>query len=274
LEPRHATLLTAALSPLEYCIVLSLLGAGLIVLSVAAFRNANAPEAQLDRALSATLSTLESGGIQSIISKLLAIPFQVLSVCKDAIVNVITFPFRLVWQVIAAVGRAGGTTEKALTNVARWIASLPSTIAQSLSRLVTRGAQTILSRLSDRSRRTWEALAASISASMVGGFARDIASGVSKAHLAMLSAFASLGMALTSLASLWDQVNNSLNDSALAVESFVLSVIGLVAQTGIRCSKFVWEGPTSVNVAGVHLSEYFNTILESLSTSLATITKR
>jgi hypothetical protein len=269
-----AILLTAAFFPLGYYIVLSLLGAGLIVLSVAAFRNANAPEAQLDRALSATLSTLESGGIQSIISKLLAIPFQVLSACKDAIINVIAFPYRFIWKVIAAVGRAGGTTERALTNVVRWIASLPVTIAQSLSRLVARGAQTILSRVSDRSRRTWEALAASISTSIVGMFVRDIASGISKAHVAILSAFSSLGMALTSMASLWDQVNNPLNDSALAVESCVLSVIGLVAQAGIRYGKRVWDGATSMNVAGVHLSEYFHNILESLSTSLATMTKR
>lgn len=165
----------------------------MIILAVAAFRNATTPEQEIDRALSATLETLGSGTSSAGFAKILSLPFQLLSACKEGIMYVCMLPFRFVSGSIKTVGSASNAMMEAVSSALAWIFGLPANLAKSLINVVGNGLKSLSNGLSDRSRRAMEAL----SASFLGIFAREILAFVSSVAEVLNSGFSSMHLAVT-----------------------------------------------------------------------------
>ena len=86
----------------RFCLtVLTLVGVGSILVSIAAFRKFMAsPEQGLDDALLRTLESTDSKAI----SKLLSIPVDILMAFKNAILSVLKFPLQLVTPFLERLG--------------------------------------------------------------------------------------------------------------------------------------------------------------------------
>jgi hypothetical protein len=243
--------------------VLSILGGGLIVLSVVAFRNIHSTEQELDRVFSASLKAIESGAAVATLSKILSVPVQLLAACKNAIVSAVSFPFRLVHLSVVGIGQAGSATGHVIGDVIQWIIGLPGNAALSFVTFI-----------SNRSRRTAEAL----SASAVAVFVRSLASSYSNSIMAIHTALASIGLALSrgvssldslskSLVSTCGEVVSRMNARMMSTRNKILSV-GATSVYGISYSSF------TLRLYGEELVDFFNRILSRLSRSSGTRAKR
>ena len=93
-------------------------------MSYSAFQNANkAPSEAVDRAFMKTLETHSSR-----LFKLLTFPLDVLIACKDALISVILFPFRLMSRGLAKLGKAGERTRDLIQDWLLWFVNLPTQI--------------------------------------------------------------------------------------------------------------------------------------------------
>jgi hypothetical protein len=93
-------------------------------MSYSAFQNAHqAPSEAVDRAFMKTLETHSSR-----LFKLLTFPLDVLIACKDALFNVFLFPFRLMSQGLAKLGKAGERARDLIQDWLFWLVNLPTQI--------------------------------------------------------------------------------------------------------------------------------------------------
>jgi len=107
--------------------VLTLLGAGLIFISVAAFRNVNqTPSDAADRVF---LNTIEKHTEQML--KLLFLPLEFLVACKDALVGMFLFPFRVLSSGLTRAGKLGESVLASVQNWFLWLLYLPTQILSS-----------------------------------------------------------------------------------------------------------------------------------------------
>jgi hypothetical protein len=108
--------------------VLTVLGLGLIFVSVAAFRNVNQiPSDAADRAfLNAIEKTI------SRLLKLVFLPLDFLIACKDALVNIILFPFRMITSSAFRAGKLGQTLLGSARDWFLWLLYLPAQFLSSL----------------------------------------------------------------------------------------------------------------------------------------------
>jgi hypothetical protein len=108
--------------------VLSMLGVGLIFMSIAAFRNATRPpDDAIDKVF---LDTLESH--TSRLFRLLSLPLDFLLACKDVVVAVLLAPFRLASAGLSRVGKLGGTLIESVQQWLLWLLSFPGALLSSL----------------------------------------------------------------------------------------------------------------------------------------------
>ena len=267
------------------------MGAGLIVLSVAAFRNANATEEQMDRAMSATMSMIESGNV---LSKIASIPFQILTACKDAVVYVVTFPHRLLTRVLTVIGQTGTATKDTVNNAIRWFINLPGGVAKYILNLLRQGSNAILGRISDKSRQTWSAISTSITTSTFGVMVASIANIIGDTYTMLVLSFNSIGATFSKLSSTMDKVDDKLNAWGFAVEMFLSKVVETIrnvyysnvvvgsggggggGSNSLR-RHFSSSSTATINTlnrAGEQLSEFLTKMLDVLATSLSAMTKR
>jgi hypothetical protein len=269
------------LFPCPFCsiLVLSVLGAGLIVFSVAAFRNASAPEQEIGRALSATLKSLENVAATPGFYKFLSLPLQFLTACKAAVISVVMFPFKFVHGSVSTVGRAGGAIMQAVNSIIRWIVGLPGNLANSLTAFLGRGTRAMSSGLSNRSQRAVDA----VSVSFLGIFVRSIASsfaytativkaGVSSIGLALVQVKGSIESASTATMNFGSTVVAKTSGGFVAVETGLAAVeTGLagaalvLGKTGGRVSKGLSGGISGLNGMGDKVAEFMSKIVASIS---------
>lgn len=109
-------------------IVLSVLGIGLIFVSIAAFRNVNQIHSDAtDRAFVDTVEIYTSR-----ILKLLFFPLDFVTACKDAIVNTFFFPFRVVSSSISSAKALKEITKVTIQNWLLWFFGIPWRISSSI----------------------------------------------------------------------------------------------------------------------------------------------
>jgi hypothetical protein len=262
------------LSPCHFysILVLSVLGAGLIVFSVAAFRNASAREPEIDRALSATLKSLEKVAATPGFSKMLALPLQFLVACKDAVVSVVMLPFKFVLGSVSTVVRAGGATMQAVNSIIRWFVGIPGNLASSVMTFLGRGTRAMSNGVSNRSQRAVGA----VSASFLGVFVRSVASSFTYTATMVKASFSSIGLALV-------QVKGSIESASMATINFGSSVVAttsgvfVAVETGLagtalalgkaddRVSKGLSGGTSALNGMGDKVTEFLSKIVASIS---------
>jgi hypothetical protein len=251
--------------------VLSVLGAGLIVVSVVSFRNATSPDTQaMERAL---LSTLESTDARSL-SKLLCLPLDMLMACKDAIVWAVLLPVRLLTGSLNRLGRAGNTTVDAINHLIQWMGHLPVQLVQSLLGVLGNGVSAISGRLADQSRQ----IAKLLSDSFLGAFFQSLA----ETFVGTFGTFQST----------WDSMNLVAANGAFAVEGFLNSILELMTDTFAKTTAewtafhMALEGATahmqgtweSMNIASANgafaVEAFLNRIVVLLTGALAKTTSR
>ena len=111
-----------------YTVVLSVLGIGLIFVSIAAFRNVNQIHSDAtDRAFVDTVEIYTSR-----ILKLLFFPLDFVTACKDAIVNTFFFPFRVVSSSISSAKALKEITKVTIQNWLLWFFGIPWRISSSI----------------------------------------------------------------------------------------------------------------------------------------------
>lgn len=104
------------------------MGFGLITVSIVAFRNINqTPSDAADRAF---FDTVEE--IASRLMRIVLLPIDFLVACKDALVSLILFPFRLVSSSISKAGKLGQTLLGAARDWFLWLLCLPAQLLSSL----------------------------------------------------------------------------------------------------------------------------------------------
>jgi hypothetical protein len=148
------------------CAVLSIFGAGLIVLSVAALRNANLPVEGVEQAL---LKTLESTNMDKV-WKVLAMPFDLLISAKDAVVWLVTLPFHLVSKSFRSLGRAGTAGATFVGSLIQWILQLPSQLLHSMMAALGTSWTAMSIKISETS----QAALAPLSSSFLGVFFKNL----------------------------------------------------------------------------------------------------
>jgi hypothetical protein len=234
-----------------------MLGAGLIVLSVAAFRNASSPEPGVDGAL---LRTLESTDVQGI-SRLLSIPSEMLIACEDAIAWVLLLPVRAVTGSLARAGRAGKATLDVLHRCLLWMVHLPVQAVRSFLGAVVDGLQRVSGRLAQQS----EHVLAALSASFLGALVRNIAEILGVTTAAIQGALSSIRLATSNGVASMDRVVKSLVE--LFVQAYAKTSAGWVnAKTSITGGLYVLEGVgdrTTRHVSNGY--DHLNRLLESFA---------
>lgn len=101
--------------------VLAVTGVGLIFVSLSAFRNvAQTPSDAVDRAFLDAVETTTSR-----LLKFIFLPIDFLVACKDALVGLVLFPFRMVSSGIARASKLGETLFGAVTSWLLWFLHLP-----------------------------------------------------------------------------------------------------------------------------------------------------
>jgi len=109
-------------------VLLTVLGLGLIFVSVAAFRNVNQiPSDAADRAF---LNAIEK--TTSRLLKLVFLPLDFLIACKDALVSIILFPFRMITSSISRAGKLGQTLLGSARDWFLWLLYLPAQFLSSM----------------------------------------------------------------------------------------------------------------------------------------------
>jgi hypothetical protein len=237
-----------------------MLGAGLIVLSVAAFRNASSPEPG-----ALLLRTLESTDVRGI-SRLLSIPYEMLVSCKDAIAWVLLLPVRAVTGSLARVGRAGTATLDVLHRCILWIVHLPVQLVHSFLGRVADGLRRISGGLEQQSEQVWAAL----SASFLGALVRNLAETLGITTAAIQGALSSIRLFVASkfgVASM-DRVVKSLFELLVQAYAKVTSAAGWVnARTStIAGGLFVLEEVGDRTIRRVSNGyDHLNRVLESFA---------
>lgn len=132
---------------LQFChTVLTLTGIGLIFVSIAAFRNINqTPSDAADRAF---FDTVEE--VASRLMRIVLLPIDFLVACKDALISLVLFPFRLVSSTISKAGKLGQTLLGAARDWIAWLLYLPAQLLSSLLHRSEVALRKTYTRFSDR----------------------------------------------------------------------------------------------------------------------------
>ena len=139
------------------CSVLSIVGVGFLVISLTAFRNLYASDPSMDNAtLAAAIQTSSR-----FVSNVLSLPSNILRACKNALVSVITFPFRLVGSILRGLGDAGNATVDAINRVFDWLSLLPSRMFSSLVDFFGKGFRSISVAVKEQSQKLFSDLSTS-----------------------------------------------------------------------------------------------------------------
>ena len=97
-------------------------------MSLSAFRNAN--ESSSEKADSAFMKSLEE--FSERLLRLITFPFDFLVACKEAIVNLFMFPFRVASRGLSKTKKAGGSLVDYLQNMFMWLICLPGNLLSSV----------------------------------------------------------------------------------------------------------------------------------------------
>jgi len=178
--------------------LLTLLGFGLIFISLTAFRNANQiPSDAADRAF---LNVIEKTTQRLL--KLVLLPFDFLIACKDALVSIILFPFRMISSGVSRAGKLGQTLLESARDLFLWLLYLPGQILSSLLCGSKQMFQTTCAKLMDRLNR----LGCAVDMSFIGLFFGKLRFKLSCSfHRAKIQ---------------WIVINHQVSDKILSAENF------------------------------------------------------
>ena len=185
-------------------IVLTLLGLGLIFVSVAAFRNVNkTPSDAVDRAF---LNAMEK--MTSRLLKLVFLPLDFLIACKDALVSIVMFPFKMI---SSGVSRAGTLGKNLVGFVQEWLLWLLHLPTQFLSSLLSGAKHAFDITYTNMSDRFSSILSRAVEMSSLGGLFQKIG------HR--------LSCALNVTKIRWIVLNKNVSDNIYCVEDFATRML-------------------------------------------------
>lgn len=144
---------------------MSIAGAALILLSISAFRNAYISERSIDDTLAVAFQNSAD-----MISTILSLPKTLLVACKNAIVSVLLFPFRMVAAGLRRLGAAGNATLDTVNRLLEYMAALPLRFYQALAKTLQHGFQVVVEGTKNHSKQ----LSTTILASFLGASYRSL----------------------------------------------------------------------------------------------------
>eukprot|EP00980_Cylindrotheca_fusiformis_P016836 scaffold5085_cov115-Cylindrotheca_fusiformis.AAC.1 len=198
-------------------VVLSIVGAALILLSASAFRNAYIS----DRSIDDTLATAFQYSAE-VVSNIAALPRTLLVACKNAIVSVLLFPFRMVAAGLRRLGAAGNATVDAMNRMVEYMAALPMRLYVAFARTLQSGFELLMGGMKHRSQQLFTA----ISTSFLGAFYRSSVEIASKSMAILQEAFCSMKKASVEASSAVDDLLKGTLDSFQGAISNVLVTTG------------------------------------------------
>ena len=211
-----------------FCLVLAVLGTGLIFVSLMAFQHSISPESQ-SQSLDRALATFEKSELVRRLIQMVTFPWYALITCKDALVWLLILPFRAVAGALNGLGRAGNATIDALNQCLHWLINVPIQLAQYFAAIIGHGLTGMSEGLSNQSRQMGKAL----SGSSLGIIFHALADGFSSASTGMKSA--------------WTMSNRVVGDSALALESLGRQ-LAKVVEKGVANTVTAWLTTKSIVV--------------------------
>ena len=211
-----------------YCLVLAVLGTGLIFVSLMAFQHSISPESQ-SQSLDRALATFEKSELVRRLIQMVTFPWYALITCKDALVWLLILPFRAVAGALKGMGRAGNATIDALNRCLHLLINLPIQLAQYFTAMIGYGLTRTSAGLSNQSRQIGKTL----SGSSLGIFFHALADGFSSATTGMKSA--------------WTVSNRVVGDYALALEKLVHEAIKAL-EKGVAKTVAGWLTTKSIVV--------------------------
>jgi len=155
------------------------------------------------------------------ISKLWNVPIDCFVSCKNAVVWVVTLPFRLFSQALRRLGSAGNATASRVASVLEWILQLPMDIWGALMNWVARSTTAVSRGVSHRTSRMGQA-----STSYFSEWIRAIADLVVKSF--------------TSMQGYWDISNDFVGEQALAFEATMRIVVDQLVSKASE-SRCLWR---------------------------------
>jgi hypothetical protein len=205
--------------------VLTFLGIGLIALSLSAFRSAN--DASSESADQAFLRTIEESATRFF--KFISLPYDLAMALKEALTDVLLFPFRLLSKGFNKTTEVAQTLVDYIQTWFLWLFNLPGDFFATISSQLEDISRYIASLLLDKVDNIKTALAKS----SVGIFIRE-----STKH-------ASGFLYRTRIR--WARMNKSLSDIAVAVEEFGMYYIDAIQRaidTGLPKCRNLWAMAT------------------------------
>lgn len=209
--------------------MLTLLGLGLIFVSVTAFRNVNeTPSDATDRAF---FNAVEKTASQLL--KLVFLPLDFLIACKDALVSIILFPFRMISSSTSRAGKLGQKLLGAAQDWFIWLLYLPVQFLSSLLCSSEKILKTSFANLTDQLTILWSVLDFSVVGNLFQRFEFRIPGSVHRAKIQ------------------WIILNHQVSDKILLIENFGIRIAQeLLARRSTisdrisdKISEFVISGP-------------------------------
>lgn len=202
--------------------MLTFLGIGLIALSLSAFRSANSdPGESADQAF---LKALEESTTRFF--KLLCLPYEFVVACRDALINLFLFPFRLISKGFSRTSEAAQTLIEYVHTWILWLFNLPgdffSTIYARLGDMTQYFASILLIR--------FDGAKTTVTKSSVGVFLTE-----STENVSWFLYRTKIG---------WFRINKGLSDMAISVEEFGVShfkTIRRARDNNIRVWRDQWN---------------------------------
>lgn len=223
--------------------VLSAFGVGLLVLSLGALRNATNEEAAVEQAL---LTSLESTKFFDKVFEVLAMPLDLLIATKDAIVWLVTLPFRLVFRSFKSVEKAGTSTMTFITNCIQWILHLPSQLLHSFLGLLGTSYSKIACQISETSHATSEAL----SNSFLGVVIRSLIEASSKVVSNTASMLSSTQLAIQNCSEVADVYLKKVLEIVVQAYSRAMAVLSNATTNVQSCNQLIQGSVSWLQVVG------------------------
>ena len=201
---------------------MSILGLGLISVSILAFRNAHRAPNEAPIADEAIIRAIETQG--SRLYKIINLPIDFLIACKDAIVSVFLFPFRFVSKGLSQFRKVGESFVGAIQQWFEWLFSLPKHLWSSimislgsLSKSLQSAIQIQQNALMDRLRRS------SLGVQLSTIF-NDISNAVSQSSIRLLNFVGRFRVQ-------WIVLNSKLATAAMTVENYGRTLVKSATST-------------------------------------------
>eukprot|EP00934_Nitzschia_sp_Nitz4_P005314 Nitzschia sp. Nitz4//scaffold32_size149145//69827//74087//NITZ4_002882-RA/size149145-processed-gene-0.96-mRNA-1//1//CDS//3329548078//5304//frame0 len=192
-------------------VFLTVLGTGLLVLSVVAFRHASSPENQT---FDVALSSLEKLDLVQGLTKLLFLPWDALVAFSNTCAWFMMLPFRAISGFLQGMGWAGNVTVDGINQLISWVLNFPILFAQTALGVVGNGLSMTLQALANQFRAVGEALSGTIFGTMFLGLADGF------------------GSLVSGLDSSWNWTNEAVASGAYAVEAIAKRLVHIYQHVG------------------------------------------